>query len=346
MPTVVLQGRASLFEIADIDPAWSVDHDGMKHLVLSHKTAWLYRYTVKHDRYPPCLPAPANAAPRQWASALDSHFISLGLSEEAIDSYEIAVRHAENRKTKAPFTFHQLPSNVMDGHVTALQNGFGIVDDTLLFLQAAAWMTFLELVEYGYELCGTYRTDHLDVGIDTERQHAQTAASLMHALDNDLRGMAGIRQARNALRFVHDGSRSVMESGLAMLICLPQTEGGLGIEDIEMNHRIEVEGSDRRFTKSPYFEIDVYKIGSKRGAEYDGRDHTSGERRSHDAERRNALAEMGYSFKTLTAGQFANQLSLHRALCSVAKSFGIDPPTSSEFQARQNELRKFVIRQW
>ena len=346
MSTAVLKGRASLFGIVGIGPAQNVNYGGMKHLTLSHKTAWLYRHAINNDLHPPCLPAPENAAPRQWAFVLDSYFTSLGLSKEAIGSYEIAVRRAENRKTDAPFTFHQLPSRVMDGHVTALQNGFGIVDDTLLFLQAATWMTFLELVEYGYELCGTYRTDYLNVGIDTEQRHAQTVTSLMHALDSDLRGMTGTQQARKALRYVRDGSRSAMESGLAMLICLPQTKGGLGIEDIEMNHRIEVEGSDHRFTKSPYFEIDVFKIGSMHGAEYDGHDHASDERRSHDAERRNALAEMGYSFKTLTAGQFANQLSLHRALCSVAKSFGIDPPTSREFQARQNELRTFITRQW
>lgn len=318
----------------------------MKQLVLSHKTAWFYRHAIKNEQRHPPIPAPVNDTPRQWAKVLCAYFCSLGLPKTAAADFELAVGRTESRKTKASLSFHQLPSSVMNEHATALQSGLGIVDDALLFLQAATWMNRLELIEFGYELCGRYRIDHFDIGIETEGLNPQTTSSLMRALNNDFRGMAGVRQAREALLYVRDGSRSVMESGLAMLICLPQSDGGLGVESIEMNHRVNVTGRARRLAKSPFFEIDVYKIGSKCGAEYDGHDHITDERRTHDAERRNALAEMGYSFKTLTAGQFGNQLSLHRALNSIAVSFGIDPPASPEFQARQNELRKFIIRRW
>ena len=80
--------------------------------------------------------------------------------------------------------------------------------------------------------------------------------------------------------------------------------------------------------------------------EYDGEAHGETSRRGHDAERLNALSLMGYDMKVLTSVQFAHQLNMHRAMNAVAQSLGIKVDRSAQFQKRQDELRRFVIRGW
>ena len=55
---------------------------------------------------------------------------------------------------------------------------------------------------------------------------------------------------------------------------------------------------------------------------------------------------MGYQTQTITAAQFSSQLSLNRSLNAICQTLGLSINSSAGFQKAQNELRKFVIRNW
>lgn len=53
---------------------------------------------------------------------------------------------------------------------------------------------------------------------------------------------------------------------------------------------------------------------------------------------------MGYRIITLTSVQFASQLAFHRAMNNIREALGMPHCTDTEFQRKQNELRKTLIR--
>lgn len=82
------------------------------------------------------------------------------------------------------------------------------------------------------------------------------------------------------------------------------------------------------------------------GIEYKGGFHDEVERKGADAEREAVLAQMGYRIVTLTSAQFASQLAFHRAMNSIREALGMPRCTDAEYQRKQNELRKALIRNW
>lgn len=58
------------------------------------------------------------------------------------------------------------------------------------------------------------------------------------------------------------------------------------------------------------------------------------------------LAQMGYRIVTLTSAQFASQLAFHRAMNNIREALVMPRCTDAEYQRKQNELRKALIRNW
>ena len=221
-----------------------------------------------------------------------------------------------------------------------------VASPELCFAQCAQLLPFDELVAIGYELTGTYRLHMDERPVDMTCKPLASIDSLTRFVQG-LRGFRGASKALRALRYVRDGSRSPMETALAMMIVLPRSMGGLGIRDVEMNRRVEVSGRACRYTRRHWFELDIFIARCRLDVEYDGEEHEVRARALDDKERSNALGAMGYQVIRVTRSQFANQLALVRVLMSIAAIAGVRGDiTSPEFQARQNELRLHLIASW
>ena len=48
----------------------------------------------------------------------------------------------------------------------------------------------------------------------------------------------------------------------------------------------------------------------------------------------------------LTSAQFGGQLAFHRAMNNIREALGMPWCTDTEYQRKQNELRKALIRNW
>lgn len=349
-------------------------------VVVSHRTAWLLHHASgflerrcaqlkamstshTHDPDAPLLSAqelalarkplmPAQTAspsratalmPREIARYVRSVLEELGVDANELEQPDVLAPFSNDRVRSRPFSCHAHGALITGNEVIPVAPGILVVDEALCFMQAATWMHELELIEYGYELCGAY-TVHPGGGY---QEHAPMT-SREELLDRiaQLPGASGAKRARQALRMVRNGSRSPMETATAMMISFDRRLGGLGCRAFAMNHRITVPDALKTTTAIGYIEVDIYSERHKAGVEYDGHEHGEDERRAHDADRLSVLGSLRVRVVTLTNVHFSSQLKLHRALNAIAWLFGLRKIESAEFQRAQNELRLFVTRHW
>lgn len=250
------------------------------------------------------------------------------------------------RTHPGPFRFHAHGSPVPAEELESIVPGLCVVREELCFLQAGVWMSALELVEYGYELCGCYEVCPWRFSDEiTERERSLSRAGLATYV-KACSGLRGSRLASKSLVRVRDGAKSPMEAATAMLVVMPRKDGGLGYRGVELNRRVPVPEALRCLTRSSELEVDIYSAKERAGVEYDGEDHAEAAQRARDAERLAVLAAMDIRVNVVTKGQFLSQLSLNRAMNVVARNLGVAPDFSPEFQRAQNDLRKFLIRGW
>lgn len=106
------------------------------------------------------------------------------------------------------------------------------------FLQLASSFSLIQLIQAGFELCGSYaiRDNRLLV-----REPRMTVLSL-NAYLTRIDTCYGIHKARIAAQHLLDDSASPMETALSMLLCLPTSMGGYGLPKPHLNYPIAQEG--------------------------------------------------------------------------------------------------------
>lgn len=321
-------------------------------IVLSHKTAYRVLHAQNRQRVVHralTLPddvygisesgMPAKVIARYVRALLRE----CGIYTDPGEPIDILVPSPADRTRSAHFRYHVLQSPIDSSLLVHLAPGLFVTGGALNLVQASSWMQPLELLEYGYELCGGYQLNSLATTHYLERWPLTTTWKIERMLDSHP-GLKGGRRVRRLLPLVRDNSRSPMETATALAIILPQNKGGLGYRNIVLNHRIAIPKAYKSLTTSNYLEIDVYSPRQRVGIEYDGDAHSELGRRTHDADRSVVLGLMGIPIRTITAFHFSRQLEFHRAMNSVARLLHIKEPASRDFQSRQNELRLALIR--
>lgn len=162
----------------------------------------------------------------------------------------------------------------------------------ICFLQLSSRLDLLDCVRLGYELCSSY----VPVG-----SRLRECAPLMTVADarTMIKGcLVGIdkRRALRALELVREGSRSPMESELAIKLSLPNMQGGYGLSGFEMNPALPLGEWGREVTGKSFCRPDLLWAKERIDIEYNGVDwHESEEQVQADLRRRRALEKEGYS---------------------------------------------------
>lgn len=189
----------------------------------------------------------------------------------------------------------------------------------------------VNLIEIGYELCGTYVLDNSWDGLTTIDSPLTSTRKIGNLLER-LSGSNGIKTARQALAHIHNQSNSPMESVLAMLLSLPTRLGGLGLGPIALNHPVATPLGPRR--------PDILFTGHRCGVEYKGKEYHSIEAVGRDDRRQNKLVGSGITilnvwYEDLVSGHLFNQLvtDLYRAI-GIRKRI-----RAKGFEAKQALLR-------
>lgn len=243
-------------------------------IVLSHTTAkavYQAAHSVSAKGIESCSPAaiygscPTGTFLDAAAEWLTKHDVSLDTN----DSLEVMVFDRRNARYAMNCQCHVSSKRFSNSRFIELKDGIFIVGVELCALQAATYLSFRELVEYYFELCGAYSLGTDSSTSYTER-FALTSTERLKQFFNSITRCDGLALARKAIQCVRDGCRSPMETAFVMMLTLPKSEGGLGIKGIETDYEVQVTTAAKNLTRRKKFFMDAYLKKSRTDIEYNG----------------------------------------------------------------------------
>lgn len=221
-----------------------------------------------------------------------------------------------------------------------------IVGIKLCALQAATDLSLPELVEYYFEICGSYALEASAEPGYRERP-ALTNVEELRAFFSQAPGYRGCNKAIKALKYVRGGCRSPLETAFVMMLTMPKSMGGLGIHAIETDYPIPVPKRYAALTRRTVFYLDALLENSMTDIEYNGFYHDEPEQQAIDEERRNTLRNMGYAVITVSRHSFLKQSAFRRVMEAIRIREKIWPGRLPDnFAILQEALRQFVLRRY
>ena len=202
-----------------------------------------------------------------------------------------------------PSSKHQVKSRTCKLHRTHLESipaglvqeiapGIYAAGPELTFIQMATTTSLVGAVVLGHELCGTYSHFARMASGFYERPPLTSVESIKRAISS-MKGMYGLARARQALRWVRDGSASPMETVISCMLHLPLEMGGAGRVAPELNWVVKLDRAAQRITGTKTCRIDTAYPSAKTGIEFDGKDYHRDKEK--DRLRREAIAHMGWT---------------------------------------------------
>lgn len=186
------------------------------------------------------------------------------------------------------------------------------------FVQLARDLSFLELLQVGFALCGSYFV------AEDERGFVQleplTTIEKLEAFIGRCKGLGGVKKARRALRYLAEGARSPMETVVDLLLTLPRRLGGYGLARAELNYRVGLSGEHARLARARYCLLDLCWPKHKFALEYNGAAYH--QNRVNDENRRMALVQLGWTVQFLGSEQVFDDLSRNNVVRIIAKAIG------------------------
>ncbi len=165
------------------------------------------------------------------------------------------------------------------------RNGMMVASPELLFLEFASELSIQRLILLGLQLCSH---DH------GKPHEAITTREKLESFIANAAGHRGYRNAVRALRYVQNGSASIMESLAYMILTLPYVLGGYGLHGAAFNYEIEIKNEIRNHLKKNHCYADLYYKNAKLAVEYDSfAFHNSPAVQGQDALRSSALERQG-----------------------------------------------------
>ena len=252
-------------------------------------------------------------------------------------SWSHKTRTMEKHFIKSP---HELDSTIR------LSTGLRLSSPEMLFLQMASELDFANLVELGFELCGTYSlpANGSDAGTQYNLEPLTSSSLIRRYLEKSC-SRKGVGKARAAAKFIRDNSYSPMETKAALLLGLPCCRGGAGLSLPTMNYPVKLDRSSRVITGKRQCYCDMMWIERKVDVEYDSsQEHQGKEKLRADSVRREALKHMGIEVMTLTDLQLYNAERFDVFARDLAALLGKRiAPRCKDYPAKKLQLRKSLL---
>ena len=263
----------------------------------------------------------------------------------------VSTQNAKRKIIEVRLHVYSMP--LPDGCFVMAEEGVFVASPEFCFLLMARELELIQLIELGYEFCGTYSL--ADDGSTSTNQTEEKSTRQLPMLTNlkrltffisRMQGVAGRNKAMRALRYIAERSASPMETKLAMLMTLPCILGGYCLPRPELNGKVIPSKAVRKSLSQNYFYCDLYWRVPNVAVEYDSDEyHANSAHIAKDAIKRNALALCDTFVITMTRRQVYSTIELERAASLVAKSIGFrmryrDYP---KFDTAHYKLRKMLL---
>lgn len=280
-------------------------------IVLSHTTARAVYQTANSLASYATDPIPMEKIRMSAPTASDLKAARAWLSRKNIDSESIHVLTFSNdaQRHRKGCICHCTRYTFDAESYLELEPNVYIVDIKLCALEATADLNLSELVEYYFEICGSYALETSDETQYRERP-ALTSVEELRAFFSEASGYRGSNKALKALSYVRGGCRSPLETAFVMMLTMPKSMGGLAIRAIKTDYPIPVPKRYAALTRRTVFYLDALLEKSMTDIEYNGFYHNEPEQQAIDEERRNTLRNMGYAVITVSRHSFFKQSAL------------------------------------
>lgn len=207
-------------------------------------------------------------------------------------------------------------TSIPSGLLYDLGNNCYAAGPELAFIQMASHTSLVGAVVLGHELCGTYSHFFRFTSGFYERPALTTTQDINDAI-NKLDGMYNLAPARNALRWVRNGSASPMETVVACMLNLPTTLGGFGFEAPVLNYKVSCDAAARKITGTKDCKVDNAYPDVMCGVEFDGKEyHRDAEK---DRRRREALAHLGWTIYVLNVDDLTSYEAIEAKVALLDK---------------------------
>lgn len=192
-------------------------------------------------------------------------------------------KRSERFQTKG-CTIHLCQAHLPRGAVLN-RDGVIVASPEFVFLQLAPKLNIHTLILLGLQLC-SHPPGKPFRAITTKKKLGAFVAKAS--------GHRGQRKALRAIKYIEDGSASIMESVAYMILTLPHALGGYGIRNAVFNFEITLKGqSSKRLGQHRCF-VDLYYKSAKLAVEYDSfAFHNSPSEQGKDAIRSVILNKQG-----------------------------------------------------
>ena len=158
--------------------------------------------------------------------------VVLGFEIAETDSFDFTVSERSARSQKNGRASHLCQLALPSGAVVS-RNGKMIASPELMFLQLACKLNIHRLILLGLQLCS--HPPGNPSGAITTKQNLKTFLAKTS-------GHRGHPKALRAVKYLENGSASIMESMAYMLLTLPHALGGYGLGGAVFNHEIKLKG--------------------------------------------------------------------------------------------------------
>lgn len=194
------------------------------------------------------------------------------------------------------------------------RNDISVSSPELVFLQLATQLSFQRLILLGLQLC-SHAPGRPSEAITSKK-------NLKNFLDK-MPNYKGCRKAQKAVKFIENGSGSIMESIVFMILTMPNYLGGYALKGACFNHSITLmEDAGKRLNQRRFF-LDIYYKKNKIAVEYDSYAHHSNPAELGRDSVRSALIErQGIKAMHMTTAQLYNVDACDDFAINLAKRLG------------------------
>lgn len=252
---------------------------------------------------------------------------------------DVLVDSDASRRHIPGITCHICKASLPENSFVRIAPGIFVASPELLFVQEAARLDFPNTVLLGFEFCGRYSVPPIR-NLSLLEHQDQTAAEdfrnrgffnrppissveRLSAFLAKTKRLHGKKNVLDAIPHILNESASPMESVCAMLLCLPVSRGGFGIEQPLLNARVDMKGKLAPLAAFGSYECDMLWPQANLAIEYDSELEHSGERRiAKDSRKRADLAAANISVITVTKQQVMGVASMEQIARKVAKLTG------------------------
>ncbi len=191
------------------------------------------------------------------------------------------------------------------------RNGRMVASPELVFLELAGELSIHRLILLGLQLC-SHPPGSPSLAV-TAKQKLKTFLS-------NTEGHRGHRKALQAIKYVENGSASVMESIAYMILTLPHTLGGYGLSGAVFNYEIKLNREAQMRLGQKRCFVDLYYKHSKLAVEYESfAFHNSPAEQGKDLIRAAILERQGINMMHFSTIQLYDKEACEDFVCNLAK---------------------------